>query len=113
MKEFIIYIAFDGEEFFSKKECLNYENNYRFLAEQLVKNVSFYDDNKELLEIDITKDMEDILRQIDIVYDKAKYVKFEDISTKQRVKIAEECSISLPPKAGFYEYDDYDGWRAV
>jgi len=81
MKEVKQYVAFDGEVFDSKEECLKYE----FTFKRIPSSVRFFDIDKNEIQINIDDNcsIDDIDKIMESVYDKAFFMFLVDTPSLQ------------------------------
>ena len=107
MREHITYIAEDGTEFYSKQECLDYEEEKSFVFEAFKKNVhAFSEDGKPIY----FEDENDFIYQ----YDKMTYLEIDENLSESSVKFIEDSGYDpIPIIRGVYWWSskDYEYYR--
>lgn len=116
MREITVYETFDGVEFDTREECVEYEQNC-YNAFMAMKNAYiFYDETGKVMSIRARK-LETLIDKLDSAYlDAAAVQVIKNLSQKEIDIVVEHLGrydfFEMP--AGFYKYDDnLDTWKRV
>lgn len=115
MKKIIIYRAFDGEDFYTEKDCREYEADALACVHEIFDKVQFFDAFMGLMLAPEKDEVNAYLDAFERAYDEASYMYIvERPSDKTLDFIDDYVGLSLPNGVGLFKYDeDDDEWKAV
>jgi len=115
MKKIIIYRAFDGEDFYTEKDCCEYEADALTCVHEIFDKVQFFDAFMGLMLAPEKDEVNAYLDAFEKAYDEAPYMYIvERPSDKALDFIDEYVGMSLPDGVGLFKYnEDDDEWEAV
>ena len=115
MKKIIIYRAFDDEDFYSEKECREYEANALACMHEIFDKVQFFDDFMGLMLAPEKDDINAYLGAFEAAYGEAPYMYIVERPSKEALDfVYEYVGVSLPDGVGLFKYDGHsDKWKAA
>lgn len=115
MNKIIIYRAFDGEDFYSEEECIEYESRGLSLMHELFDKVQFYDEAMNQMLLPDKEDIEEYMEVFDRQYNNSKYVDIIEILSDDALNFVEGyMDLYLPEEVGRFVYDfDECEWKAI
>ena len=114
MREMVVYVAFDGEEFSSKERCREYEQKFSNTLMAIRDAYVFYNAEGDTIHLAVY-DMETLLSDLEDAYQKSvKIVVLHDVPHRTLSYFYDATGIVLPEDAGVYKYDfDRYTWESV
>ena len=100
-----IYVAWDGEEFYYKKDCEEYEKKYHDAVKIFLHAYHFYDEEK-YEQFVFSSDLDEIFDWIFRQYDNCVFIKVtEKIPPEILDRICSVDGLFFPVEVGLYHYE--------
>lgn len=115
MKKVIIYLAFDGEEFYTEEACREYETDALNCMKEIFDKVQLFDDFMGALLAPEEDDVDKYMTTFENAYDEAPYMYIVERPSEKAVSLIwDYLGFSLPDGVGLFKYDGHsDEWKAA
>lgn len=115
MKKIIIYRSFDGEDFYTEKDCREYEADALACVHEIFDKVQFFDAFMGLMLAPEEDDVNAYLDAFEAAYSEAPYMFIIERPSETALDfIYGYLGMSIPDGVGMFEYDGHtDEWKAA